>query len=200
MVAYLKIAGKPMEKLQQFRKLIREILLETLDDTQILSQYAHRGQVRRSGEPYFFHPQEVANIVKQFYPSNEVAYHAALLHDAIEDGIPLGNISDEEEFYAFISDTNLNGGNVEEVFNTVRALTKSPETEYAVYIENLLNEPTALKVKIADMMQNLTDGPSVKQVKKYSNAFHELSRLAGGKPPGISTRHWKAFEDVVKNA
>ena len=53
-----------MHDFKIFRTYIRKVLIENLDDGQILSQYAHRGQKRRTGEPYFFHPQGVANIVK----------------------------------------------------------------------------------------------------------------------------------------
>jgi len=44
----------------------------------------HEGQQRRSGEPYIFHPIEVANILAGFQ-MGEPVLAAALLHDVVED-------------------------------------------------------------------------------------------------------------------
>ena len=45
---------------------------------------AHRGQSRRSGEPYITHPVAVARIVAEL-GLDDVTVSAALLHDAVED-------------------------------------------------------------------------------------------------------------------
>jgi len=87
------------------RSFIKHALRENqnLDSAQVLSQYAHRDQKRRSGEPYFLHPQEVADIVNRYY-GDTVTYYTAMLHDALEDGIPLGNIEDEDHFFDLLVD------------------------------------------------------------------------------------------------
>ena len=51
------------------RKYIKEILKENGDDlnpVQAAAQYAHRGQTRRTGEPYFSHPDAVAKSIQKF--------------------------------------------------------------------------------------------------------------------------------------
>src|SRR5262249_34851517 len=45
---------------------------------------AHRGQTRRSGEPYFTHPLAVAGLLADLKLDGE-AIVAALLHDTLED-------------------------------------------------------------------------------------------------------------------
>jgi len=188
-----------VKKIKIFRQIIREILLENLDDAQVLSQYAHRGQKRRSGEPYSFHPQRVADIIKTFYPGDEVAYYAALFHDIIEDAIPLGNIEDEEELYTFIADIVEDDAAVSEIINVVKILTKPRGGDYGAYIDMTLQHPTALKVKISDMIQNLSDFPSDNQRKKYADAFLRIVDKVGGKPSAISGDHWNTFEGLIKN-
>src|SRR5690606_40443516 len=47
---------------------------------------SHKGQLRRSGEPYITHPLAVAGIVAR-YGMDDVTIAAALLHDAVEDTV-----------------------------------------------------------------------------------------------------------------
>jgi GTP pyrophosphokinase len=58
--------------------------IERLTDAISLAREAHRHQVRKSGEPYFFHPLRVAHLAARHwmgFPS----VMAALLHDVVED-------------------------------------------------------------------------------------------------------------------
>jgi GTP pyrophosphokinase len=58
----------------------------------LTSSDAHRGQSRRSGEPYIGHPLAVARIVADL-GLDDVTVAAALLHDAVEDtGVSLEDI------------------------------------------------------------------------------------------------------------
>src|SRR3954464_8992644 len=48
------------------------------------SQWAHRNQRRRSGEPYFVHPAGVAGIIADLH-LDTASVCAGLLHDVVED-------------------------------------------------------------------------------------------------------------------
>jgi guanosine-3',5'-bis(diphosphate) 3'-pyrophosphohydrolase len=48
------------------------------------SQWAHRNQRRRSGEPYFVHPAGVAGIIADLR-LDTASVCAGLLHDVVED-------------------------------------------------------------------------------------------------------------------
>jgi RelA/SpoT family (p)ppGpp synthetase len=50
-----------------------------------VSLEAHKNDVRASGEPYFTHPYEVAMIVAEEFPLDDITIISALLHDVIED-------------------------------------------------------------------------------------------------------------------
>jgi len=182
------------------REFVRDVIKEELDPAQIISQYAHRGQRRRSGEPYFLHPQEVANIVKQYYPNDDIAYYVAMLHDALEDGIPLGNLADEEEFFNILMheipdmDTKL----IDTIYNSTVALTKADGVDYIDYILRLSSDKHAFRVKLADMMQNIGDNPSERQALKYNNAKDILLQRCGAKGPDvISQKHWHDFQKII---
>jgi guanosine-3',5'-bis(diphosphate) 3'-pyrophosphohydrolase len=57
---------------------------ELLRKAYVFSAYEHKGQVRRSGEPYLVHPLEVADILAD-WRMDVVAIAAGLLHDIVED-------------------------------------------------------------------------------------------------------------------
>jgi guanosine-3',5'-bis(diphosphate) 3'-pyrophosphohydrolase len=60
---------------------------ESIDDLQkaiSLAQEAHRQQLRKSGEPYFFHPLRVAHLAARHWMDFSSVI-AALLHDVVED-------------------------------------------------------------------------------------------------------------------
>jgi len=46
---------------------------------------AHKHDLRASGEPYFYHPYEVATIVVEEFPLDDITIVATLLHDVVED-------------------------------------------------------------------------------------------------------------------
>ena len=64
--------------------------LPTVDSDMIrrafeLSHWAHRNDVRASGEPYITHPLAVAQIVAADIRIDDTSVAAALLHDVVED-------------------------------------------------------------------------------------------------------------------
>lgn len=63
---------------------------------------AHRGQTRKTGEPYIFHPVAVARILANLRMDHESVV-AALLHDTIED-TPLGWQDIEQQFGREVAD------------------------------------------------------------------------------------------------
>src|ERR1041384_6518408 len=57
---------------------------ELLRKAYVFSAYEHKGQLRRSGEPYMVHPLEVADVLADLRLDG-VAISAGLLHDIVED-------------------------------------------------------------------------------------------------------------------
>lgn len=193
---------KPIDK--KTKKLLREFILllekeeiKGLDSVNILSQYAHRDQKRKTGEPYFIHPLEVSNLVKKYYPTNQAAYYSALLHDAMEDGIDLGNFEDENELMHFILDAIEDDSIASEVIEVVSILTKTKNEPYDSYMSSVVGNPTALIVKLADMLHNLSDNPSDRQRVKYSKAVQSISDSFQGKPSFINSDHWRDILEVT---
>jgi (p)ppGpp synthase/HD superfamily hydrolase len=116
---------------------------------------AHDGQFRRDGvTPYVTHPRRVAKRVS----GNEDAEAVAWLHDVLED------TSETEE-------SLLAAGIPQHVVDAVRLLTKEEGVVYEDYLARLNKNELARAVKIQDMLDNLSDGPREKQIKKYAKGL-----------------------------
>src|SRR6476661_9514443 len=57
---------------------------ELLRRAYVFSALEHKGQVRRSGEPYLIHPLNVAAILAEM-KADDVSIVVGLLHDVLED-------------------------------------------------------------------------------------------------------------------
>lgn len=123
---------------------------------------AHKGQLRRSGEPYFSHCVEVATILAEM-KLDPVTISAALLHDVVEDtGYTLKDV--EKEFS-------------EELAQLVDGVTKlsdikfrSEEDKQAINFRKMLlsvaDDIRVIIIKFADRLHNmrtLEHLPAVKQ-------------------------------------
>ena len=116
---------------------------------------AHDGQFRRDGfTPYIEHPKAVATRVSEDAIEQSVAW----LHDTIED------TKETQE-------TLLAQGIPEPVVKSVVRLTKRPDLSYDEYLSSIANDPVARHVKIADMLTNLSDTPTDKQIRKYAKGL-----------------------------
>ncbi len=127
------------------------------DDTSLMvraaetATVAHRGQLRRSGEPYITHPIAVAGIVADLgLDAQTVA--AALLHDAVEDTGVTNEIIDRDF-----------GPSVALIVDGVTKLDRlqfdSKEAQQAATVRKMLvamaNDWRVLIIKLADRLHNM---------------------------------------------
>ena len=176
------------------RKSIKEICgvpSADIDDAMATANLAHLGQERRSGGPYIEHPVAVADIVYTFYPDDQTLCGVALLHDTLEDAIKLGNVRDASEMASMIMASFGDPAAGQEALRIVQALTHEKSVPYDEYVASIVHDDSALRVKLADMLHNLSSSPSEKQVNKYVKALKVLMDMHGGKPPSIHPTHWK---------
>ena len=77
-----------MMKKSEFLKAIQEqnpnYDLELIGRAYDTAEEMHRGQLRKSGEPYLIHPMAVAMILAEL-GMDEATIVAGLLHDVVED-------------------------------------------------------------------------------------------------------------------
>jgi hypothetical protein len=170
---------------------------EDFEDVYSTARMAHVGQKRRAGGEYFTHPSEVRNIVRKYYPQDYAAQMVALLHDSLEDA-PGSTVDSIGEMESFIRGSIGDPQAGQEVIDAVRSLTHEKGTDYGSYVISLLNNPVALRVKLADMLHNLSTSPSPRQKKKYDDALSAASDITGGVPSDISSEHWDDLTSLAE--
>ena len=162
---------KSYQELSKIEKKSIKLAFET-------AKNAHGNQVRKSGEPYIFHPLKVARIVSEEIGLGATSIIAALLHDVVED-------------------TNITIGDVEilfgkEVSKIVDGLTKisklSKDKRVSIQAENfkkmllsINDDVRVILIKIADRLHNMMtlDFLSVeKQVRISSETLFIYAPLA----------------------
>jgi (p)ppGpp synthase/HD superfamily hydrolase len=121
-----------------------------------LATKAHAGQFRRDGvTPYINHPIAVAEKLKD---EREEVIAAAALHDIQEET----NITSADLYRE---------GFPQEVIEAVELLTKWEGIDYTFYLSRLKYNEIARKVKIADMLHNLSETPTKRQIIKYAKGL-----------------------------
>lgn len=98
---------------------------------------AHEGQTDKAGDPYILHPLRVMQNVK-----GTDTKIVALLHDVIEDSVVTAQYLLESGFPAHI-------------VRSVETLTKTEGMDYGAYLAEVVKDPVAREVKLADLHDNL---------------------------------------------
>ena len=125
---------------------------------------AHAGQKDKAGAPYILHPLRI--MMKM---DSQAGMIAAMLHDVVEDSsVTLADLRAE--------------GFSDEVIAAVDHLTRREGEAYEIFINRLRHNPLAVKVKLADLednmdirrIENVTER-DIERIQKYQAAWEILS-------------------------
>jgi len=141
-----------------------------------LALEAHSSQRRKSGEPYIFHPLEVARICVEEVGLGPTAIISALLHDVVED-TEIGLAELESKFGAKIRMIVDGLTKLDKAFDL-----KSPQAEnFKKILRTLTKDVRVVLIKMADRLHNMrTIGsmPKHKQLKIASETAFIYAPLA----------------------
>jgi len=125
---------------------------------------AHSNQKDKAGEEYILHP---LRIMAKMDTTEEKC--VALLHDVIEDS----NYTEEDLLLKGIP---------KKVVNAVVHLSRKPDESYSIFINRVLTNTLASKVKRADLEDNLNtlrlktlSKDDLNRIKKYHSAWKKIN-------------------------
>jgi GTP diphosphokinase / guanosine-3',5'-bis(diphosphate) 3'-diphosphatase len=144
-------AMEVQEIIEQYRRFHPKRTTDAITDAYRVAAGSHKGQLRRSGEPYITHPLAVAGIVAR-YGMDDVTIAAALLHDAVEDTVL--TLDEVEEGF---------GPEVREIVDGVTKLERihfdSKEAQQAATMRKMLvamaKDLRVLVIKLSDRLHNM---------------------------------------------
>jgi len=140
----------------------------------LFSAEAHEGQHRRSGEPYIFHPIEVAHILALMHLDSK-SISAAILHDVIED-----TAHNKDKI------TELFGKDVADLVDGVSKIDqiefRTEEDEQAENFRKMLlamsQDIRVILIKLADRLHNMRTLDSLKPIRRRAIARETLDIYA----------------------
>lgn len=143
--------------------------MATLETAIILAAEVHKNQKDKAGTPYILHPLRV--MMKM---DSDVEKVIAVLHDVMED--------------TWVSESDLEDlGFSNEIIKALTRLTKFGHETYWWYISRLINNPLALKVKLAELEDNMDlkriENPTEKDFKRLRRYRYYWDILGGKKLP-----------------
>ena len=139
---------------EEHNKLIRKAFDIALD--------AHKDQRRKTGEPYIYHPIEVAKIVANEVGLGATSIACALLHDVIEDSE-----------YTYDDLKKIFGETIADIVNGLTKISVMNQQNISVQSENyrkllltLSEDFRVILIKIADRLHNMRTLESMHPIKQ----------------------------------
>ncbi len=165
-----------------FKLFKREISQEEHDQIHkafTLAVNAHEHTRRKSGEPYIYHPLEVAHIVVEDIGLGPTAVVCALLHDVVED--TEYTLTDIENGFGPVVARIVDGlTKIDEIFNQNQSFSIQAEN-FKKLLFSLSDDVRVILIKLADRLHNmrtLDSMPRDKQLKIASETINIYAPLA----------------------
>jgi hypothetical protein len=143
--------------------------MPTLERAIEIAIQAHKGATDKAGAPYILHPLRL-----MFAVEGVEAKIVAVLHDVVEDSKP--------PLRWDIEDLKREGFTAS-VLEALECVTARPGEPYDAFIDRILPNPTARRVKIADIVDNMNllrlgreiTEKDVERLRKYQRAHMKLT-------------------------
>ena len=138
--------------------------MSTLEHAIALATNAHKGQQDKNGSPYILHPLRLMTRM-----GSAIDKIVAALHDVVEDtSVTIQDLKEK--------------GFSRDVLDAVDCLTRRQDETYDAFIERCKTNPIAMRVKIADLEDNMDirrfdklQAEDLERLNKYLKAWRGLT-------------------------
>ena len=141
--------------------------MSLLENAIAIAVEAHQGQKDKAGHPYILHPLRV-----MFRVETEDERTVAILHDVVED---------HEDVWSV--DKLRQSGFPQRILDALDCVTKRKGETYEQFVERSASNPIALRVKLADLEDNMdirrlneVTEKDRERLNRYLTAYRRLRR------------------------
>ncbi len=173
-----KLKKAQREDLKQLIEVCKEHIDE-VDEEMIsrafkLCYMSHEGMTRASGEPYYYHPVEVAKIVAREINIDDTSVVAALLHDTVEDTSV--TLEDIEHWFGKEVAVIIDG--VTKIAGVFKSRDSKQAEAFMKLLLSMAEDIRVVLIKFADRLHNMRTLHHLKREKQLKIANETLELYA----------------------
>ena len=166
------------QDLKQLLKICSENM-DTLDEEAVsrafkLCYLSHDGLKRASGEPYYYHPVEVAKIVAQEINIDDVSVISALLHDTVEDT----DVTLDEIRHWFGNEVAVIIDGVTKIAGVFKSRDSKQAEAFMKLLLSMAEDIRVILIKFADRLHNMRTIQHLKRQKQIQIASETMDLYA----------------------
>jgi GTP pyrophosphokinase/guanosine-3',5'-bis(diphosphate) 3'-pyrophosphohydrolase len=166
------------EDLKQLLKICREHM-DTLDEEAISKAFklcfmSHQGLTRASGEPYYYHPVEVAKIVAQEINIDDISVISALLHDTVEDT----DVTLEDIRFWFGDEVAVIIDGVTKIAGVFKSRDSKQAEAFMKLLLSMAEDIRVILIKFADRLHNMRTIQHLRREKQIQIAAETMDLYA----------------------
>lgn len=177
------LEGYTLKKAQrEDLKLLLEVCrehIEEVDDDAITAAFklcylSHEDMKRASGEPYYYHPVEVAKIVASEINIDDVSVIASLLHDTVEDT----DVNLDDIRYWFGEEVAVIIDGVTKITGVFKSRDSKQAEAFMKLLLTMAEDIRVVLIKFADRLHNMRTIQHLKREKQVKIASETLDLYA----------------------
>lgn len=173
-----KLKKAQREDLKQLIEVCKEHI-DKVDEDMITQAFklcymSHEGMTRASGEPYYYHPVEVAKIVAREINIDDISVVAALLHDTVEDT----HVTLEDIEHWFGKEVAVIIDGVTKIDGVFKSRDSKQAEAFMKLLLSMAKDIRVVLIKFADRLHNMRTLHHLKREKQLKIANETLELYA----------------------
>lgn len=166
------------EDLKQLLRICSEHM-DIMDEEAITKAFklcylSHQGLTRASGEPYYYHPVEVAKIVAQEINIDDISVISALLHDTVEDT----DVTLEDIRFWFGEEVAVIIDGVTKIAGVFKSRDSKQAEAFMKLLLSMAEDIRVILIKFADRLHNMRTIQHLRREKQIQIAAETMDLYA----------------------